>query len=112
MAGIKKKASKAPAEARGGAGKRENFLLRLYVAGATPQSTRAIVDVRRLCEEHLAGRVQLEVVDIYQRPAAAREEQIVVVPTLVRHSPKPSRRLVGDLSDPARLLVGLELLRG
>jgi circadian clock protein KaiB len=85
------------------------YLLRLYVAGANPQSTRAIVDARKLCEDHLGDRCRLEVIDIYQRPALARDEQIVAVPTLVRHLPKPLRRLVGDLSSTERILKGLDL---
>jgi circadian clock protein KaiB len=86
------------------------MLLRLYVAGTTPQSTRAIMDARRLCEEHLHGLYQLEVIDIYQRPALARDEQIIAVPTLVRHLPLPLRKLVGDLSNSERVLVGLDLV--
>jgi circadian clock protein KaiB len=88
----------------------EQFILRLYVAGTTPQSTRAILNARKLSEEHFGGRYQLEVIDIYQRPALARDEQIVAVPTLVRRLPLPLRRLVGDLSDTERVLVGLDLL--
>jgi len=85
------------------------YVLRLYVAGANPQSARAIVDARKLCAEHLGDRCQLEVIDIYQNPMLAREERIVAVPTLVRHSPKPLRRLVGDLSSTERILKGLGL---
>jgi len=70
---------------------------------------RAILDARKLCEDHLGQRCQLEVIDIYQNPALARDEQIVAVPTLVRHQPKPIRRLVGDLSNPERILKGLDL---
>jgi circadian clock protein KaiB len=88
----------------------EQFILRLYVAGTTPQSTRAVLNARKLSEEHLGGRYELEVIDIYQRPALARDEQIVAVPTLVRRLPLPLRKLVGDLSDTERVLVGLDLL--
>jgi circadian clock protein KaiB len=88
----------------------EKLILRLYVAGTTPQSTRAILDARKLCEEHLGGRYQLEVIDIYQRPTLARDEQIIAVPTLVRHLPPPLRKLVGDLSNAERVLIGLDLL--
>jgi circadian clock protein KaiB len=87
----------------------EQFILRLYVAGTTPQSTRAILNARKLSEEHFGGRYQLEVIDIYQRPALARDEQIVAVPTLVRRFPLPVRKLVGDLSNVERVLVGLDL---
>jgi circadian clock protein KaiB len=90
--------------------RREHFILRLYVAGTTPQSTRAILNARTLCEEHLRGRFELEVIDIYQRPTLARDEQIVAVPTLVRRLPAPLRKLVGDLSNSERVLIGLDLL--
>jgi circadian clock protein KaiB len=89
----------------------EKYLLRLYVAGTTPASTRAISDARKFCEEQLGGRYKLEVIDIYQRPALARDEQIIAVPTLVRHLPPPLRKLVGDLSNTERVLIGLDLLR-
>lgn len=85
------------------------ILLRLYVAGTTPQSIRAIADARKICDEHLGGRFQLEVVDIFQRPVLARDEQIIAVPTLVRRLPPPLRKLVGDLSNSTRVLVGLDL---
>ena len=85
------------------------YKLRLFVAGATPQSTRAILHARRFCEERLAGRYQLKVIDIYQRPALARQEQIVAVPTLVKKLPEPLRRLVGDLSNTERVAMGLDL---
>jgi circadian clock protein KaiB len=86
------------------------IVLRLYVAGTTPQSTRAILDARELCRQHLSDRYKLEVIDIYQRPTLARDEQIIAVPTLVRHLPPPLRKLVGDLSNSTRVLVGLDLL--
>lgn len=86
------------------------FMLRLYVAGTTPRSLRAIMDAERLCREHLDGRFSLEVIDIYQRPKLARDEQIIAVPTLVRRLPEPLRKLVGDLSDSERVLVGLDLI--
>lgn len=85
------------------------YVLRLYVAGTTPRSARAIVDARRFCDGHLDGRYTLEVVDIFQRPALARDEQIIAVPTLVKHLPPPLRKLVGDLSNAELVLVGLDL---
>src|ERR1700728_4447792 len=88
----------------------KKFMLRLYVAGTTPRSAQAILDAENLCERHLGGRFKLEVIDIYQRPALARDEQIVAVPTLVRRLPEPLRKLVGDLSNAERVLVGLALL--
>ena len=86
------------------------YLLRLYVTGTTARSVRAIANARRLCEEHLAGRYDLDVVDIYQHPDAAREHQIVAAPPLVRLLPAPLRRLIGDLSDGERVLAGLDIV--
>lgn len=86
------------------------YVLRLYVTGSTARSARAIENMHRICEEHLAGRYDLEVVDIYQRPEAAREVQLVAAPTLVRLLPEPLRRIVGDLSDRDKVLRGLDLL--
>ena len=87
-----------------------NYVLRLYVSGSTARSARAIENLHQICEEYLAGCYDLEVVDIYQRPETAREFQIIAVPTLVRLLPLPLRRIVGDLSDRARVLRGLDLL--
>jgi circadian clock protein KaiB len=85
------------------------FVLRLYVTGTTARSMRAIANLRRLCEQHLAGRYDLEVVDVYQQPELAAREQLVAAPTLVKQLPLPMRRLVGDLSNPQRVLAGLDL---
>lgn len=87
------------------------YVLRLYVTGSTPRSVRAIENLRRICEEHLFGRYDLEVIDIYQRPEAAREFQVIAVPTLVRLLPEPLRRVIGDLSDRDKVLHGLDILR-
>jgi circadian clock protein KaiB len=84
-------------------------LLRLYVAGTTQQSTRAILNIQQICEEHLEGAYQLEVIDIYQRPQLAKDEQIIAVPTLVKKLPLPLRRVIGNFSDTERVLVGLDL---
>lgn len=86
------------------------YVLRLYVTGSTPRSARAIENMRRICEERLAGRYDLEVVDIYQRPEAAREFQLIAAPTLVKLLPAPLRRVIGDLSDEDKVLHGLGLL--
>lgn len=88
---------------------KERYTLRLYVSGATPCSTRAVENVKALCEEHLPGRYDLEVVDIYQQPGLAEGDQILATPTLVRRLPLPLRRLVGDLSDPERVLGRLNI---
>jgi circadian clock protein KaiB len=88
----------------------ENYLLRLYVTGATPRSTRAVVNLKTLCEQYLPGRYTLEVVDVYQQPSRASEEQIICSPTLVKHLPLPLRRFIGDLSNTEKLLLGLDVL--
>jgi circadian clock protein KaiB len=85
------------------------FVLRLYVTGTTARSMRAIANLRRVCERHLAGRYDLEVVDVYQQPELAAREQLVAAPTLVKKLPLPLRRLVGDLSNHQRVLAGLGL---
>lgn len=89
----------------------ERYVLRLYVAGATAKSARAIANIKAICEEHLQGRYQLEVIDIYQQPEATRDEQVIAAPTLIKELPRPLRRLVGDLSKEDRVLVGLDLHR-
>ncbi len=89
---------------------RERYVLRLYVAGVTPRSQEAIRNVTRICEEHLKGRYDLEVVDIYQHPVLARGEQIIAAPTLLRKLPLPLRRMIGNLAEEDRILVGLDLL--
>lgn len=89
---------------------REHFVLRLYVTGMTPRSTRAISAVRLLCDELLHGRFDLEIIDVYQKPALIRDEQVFATPTLVKKSPAPERRMIGDMTDRARLLRGLGLV--
>jgi circadian clock protein KaiB len=83
--------------------------LRLYVLGHSPQSEAAIRNLRRLCETHLSGRYQIEIVDLLVTPRLARDDQIVAIPTLIRKLPSPIRKIIGDLSDTERTLVGLEL---
>lgn len=87
------------------------YVLRLYVTGTTPRSTRAIENIKQICEAHLPDRYDLEVIDIYQNPAAAREGQILAAPTLVKLLPEPLRRVIGDLSNHERVLAGLSLVR-
>ena len=87
----------------------EPYVLRLYVTGLTPRSTRAIENVRAICEAHLQGRYELEVIDIYQQPVLAKGEQIVAAPTLIKQLPAPLRRIIGDLSNRDRVLVGLDI---
>ncbi len=93
----------------GGSEKNERYVLRLYVSGLTPNSARAIANLKALCEERLAGRYELEVVDVFQQPELARADQIVAVPTLIKKLPLPVRRLIGDLSKKERVLVEFEL---
>lgn len=87
----------------------QHYELRLYVTGTSPRSGQAIANIRALCEEHLQGRYTLEVIDIYQQPGVAAKEQIIAAPTLVKKSPAPSRRLIGDLSNPDKILLGLNI---
>jgi circadian clock protein KaiB len=84
-------------------------VLRLYVTGTTGKSVRAIENVRRICEEHLEGAYKLEVIDLYQNLPLARGDQIIAAPTLIKQLPLPLRRLIGDMSDEARVLVGLDI---
>jgi circadian clock protein KaiB len=87
----------------------QRYTLRLYVAGTTPHSVRALSRNKTFCEEYLEGRYDLEVVDIYQRPQLARDEQILAIPTLIRSLPDPLRQFIGDLAKLERILVGADL---
>jgi len=90
---------------------RRRYILRLYITGSSPKSVRAITNVKRICEEHLKGRYDLQVVDIYQQPVLAAGEQIIAAPTLIKKLPEPLRRLIGDMSDTEQVLLGLDLKR-
>jgi circadian clock protein KaiB len=90
-------------------GGKEKYCLRLYVTGATPKSQRAIDNIKAICEEHLKGQYELEVIDIYQQPSLAKGDQIIAAPTLIKKLPAPLRKLVGDLSNKERVLLGLDL---
>jgi circadian clock protein KaiB len=85
------------------------YSLRLYITGQTPRSSASIRNLRKVCDEYLEGRFELEVIDVYQRPELAREAQIIAAPTLVKRLPLPLRRLVGDLSNERQVLLGLDL---
>jgi circadian clock protein KaiB len=87
------------------------WTLRLYVAGSTPKSVTALINLKRLCEQQLAGRYKLEIVDLLLQPERAKADQIVAIPTLVRQLPPPLKRIIGDLSNRERVIVGLELLQ-
>ena len=91
------------------AAEQRRYLLCLFVTGMTPHSTQAIANLKVICEEHLAGQYELEVVDLYQQPARARGEQIIAAPTLIKKRPNPLRRLVGNLAQTERVLVSLGL---
>ena len=87
----------------------KQWQLRLYVAGQTPKSLAAFANLKRICEEHLAGEFDIEVIDLLENPRLAKDDQIVAIPTLVRKLPPPIRKIIGDLSDTERTLVGLQL---
>ena len=87
----------------------EKYVLRLYVAGINPRSSTAIRSITALCEEHLKGRYDLEIIDIYQQPYLAKGEQIIAVPTLIKKLPMPLRRFIGDMASKDRILFGLDL---
>ena len=89
--------------------RRADYQLRLYVSGSTLKSARAVENIKRICEEHLKDRYELEVIDLYQQPDLARGDQIVAVPTLLKRFPQPPRRLVGDLSNTENVLLGLDI---
>jgi circadian clock protein KaiB len=91
--------------------KRDSYILRLYITGMTARSAEAVASIKSICDEHLQGRYDLEVVDIYQYPHLAKDEQIIAAPTLVKKLPQPLRRFIGDLSNKERVLLGLDLRR-
>ena len=100
----------APSKARPAKAKSAVFLLRLYVAGQTPNSMAAFANLKKICEEHLRGRYQIEVIDLLENPRLSRGDQILAIPTLVRKLPEPVRKIIGDLSNTERVLIGLDLL--
>lgn len=94
---------------RSGNGKGQNWVLRLYIAGQTPKSVAALSNLNAICEAKLKGQYKIEIVDLARKPELARENQIFAIPTLVRQVPEPIRKIIGDLSDKERVLVGLAL---
>jgi circadian clock protein KaiB len=86
------------------------YVLRLFIAGTTPKSSRAVANIKEICERDLEDRYDLEVIDIYQQPALAKGEQVIAAPTLIKKLPLPLRKFIGDLNDTERLLVGLDLI--
>jgi circadian clock protein KaiB len=108
-AGAASKKAKAGTTPDWGEPPEERYVLRLYVTGMTPNSVRAIENMKAICEEYLLGRYDLEIIDVYKHPSLAKGEQIVAAPTLVKSLPMPLRRLIGDLSQKDRVLLGLDL---
>ncbi len=106
---ISGKSAIALEKAGNAAGKRQLYVLKLYVAGINPRSSEAIRSIKEICEQHLRGRYDLEIIDIYQQPALARGEQIIAAPTLIKKLPIPLRRFIGNLADRERVLVRLDL---
>ena len=88
----------------------DTFVLRLYIAGQTPKCMRAFTNLKRICEEYLANRYRIEMIDLLENPALARGDQILAVPTLVRRVPVPVRKIIGDLSNTQRVLAGLDVI--
>ena len=108
--------TRAPAEAKSARSDRakpkaakSEYLLRLYVAGQTPKSLQAFANLKRICDEHLVGRYQIEVIDLLKNPALARGDQILALPAVVRQLPPPVKKIIGDFSNDERVLVGLDL---
>lgn len=97
--------SKSPAAKANG----EQYSLRLYVAGQTPRSLQALSNLKRICDQHLAGKYRVEVIDLLLKPQLAAGDQILAIPTLVRAIPKPARKIIGDLSNTEKVLVGLDV---
>ena len=89
--------------------KKKDYILRLFITGATPNSIRALSNIKEICENHLKGRYSLEIIDVYQQLDVAQKEQLLALPLLIRKNPLPERRLIGDMSDIQKVLKGLEI---
>jgi circadian clock protein KaiB len=87
-----------------------HYRLRLFITGSTPRSTRAVANIRRICEENLDGQYELEIIDVYEHPEETRELQVVATPTLIKILPEPLRRIIGDLTDRERIFAGLNII--
>jgi circadian clock protein KaiB len=90
---------------------RDKYILRLYITGATIRSSLAITNLKKICDEYLEGRYELEVIDLYQKPCLAKDEQIIATPTLIKKLPLPFRRIIGDMSNKENVLMGLDLIK-
>jgi circadian clock protein KaiB len=106
---MKRDPADAPAKQAARTKKEDFWELRLYVAGQTPHSTLAFANLKKICETHLAGKYSIEVIDLLENPKLARGDQILAIPTLVRRLPEPVRKIIGDLSNTERALVGLDI---
>jgi len=89
--------------------KKKDYILRLFITGATPNSVRALSNIKEICENYLKGRYSLEIIDVYQQVDIAQKEQLIALPLLIRKNPLPERRLIGDMSDIQKVLKGLEI---
>ena len=114
MAVVDRKAMKKPTDKTTGPDQSpyKVWQLRLYVAGQTPKCLAALANLKKICEEHLAGEYEIEIIDLLERPQLASGDQISAIPTLVRKLPQPIRKIIGDLSNTERVLVGLDLRQG
>jgi circadian clock protein KaiB len=90
---------------------KDKYILRLYITGTTHRSALAITNLKKICEEYLEGRYELEVIDLYQKPLLAKDEQIIATPTLIKKLPLPFRRIIGDMSNKEKVLIGLDLIK-
>jgi circadian clock protein KaiB len=90
---------------------KDKYILRLYITGSTSRSVLAITNLKKICEEYLEGRYELEVIDLYKKPNLAKDEQIIAAPTLIKKLPLPFRRIIGDMSDKEKVLMGLDLIK-
>jgi circadian clock protein KaiB len=106
---MKKKVNLEKALKEAAAQDNSHYVLRLYITGNTPRAMRAVVNIRKICEEHLEGHYDLEIIDISQHPTLAEGEQIIAAPTLIKKLPQPLRRFIGDMSQTERILLGLDL---
>ena len=107
-----KPSGRAPPKTRNPKAEASPFVLRLYIAGQSPKSVAAITNARKICDENLPGGYVLDVIDLYQQPHLAQEEQIIALPALIRKQPPPTRRIIGDLSNAERVVQGLDLRQG
>jgi circadian clock protein KaiB len=89
----------------------DKYILRLYITGTTPRSAAAIINLKKICDEYIKGQYELEVIDLYQKPSLAKDEQIIAAPTLIKKLPLPFRRIIGDMSDKEKVLMGLDLIK-